>query len=335
VDLTGNWALLGSRKGLVLVDLTSPYQPAHTLAHQSRVDVGVVRWNPHYSHRGQAVSASNTNVLVWSVEDEGRPLLTTLRKHTRAVTDLSWSPLHPSVLATSSIDSSVLLWDTRAPHAPIQTFRAPHHGAQQVEWNRVNHALLASAHEKDIRVWDVRKASGDGGGGGGAAAAAATAHTQEITGLDWSYASESLLATCSNDKTVKLWDVATAGNSGGAIMQRANPLQRVLFAPFGQAVITTSRGIGEQVGSVWEKEAAGGRAIGGSPFSKMCSGSASMSRPPYWFVHVHSFEGPRGEVVGAAFRVVGDSLFQIVSLDRLQHLRLHRIRPSYLRACGH
>jgi WD40 repeat protein len=62
------------------------------------------------------------------------------------------------LIVGNSGDSCVHLWDTRAGGSPIQTFRVPHHAAQQVEWNRVNHSLLASAHDNELRIWDTRRA---------------------------------------------------------------------------------------------------------------------------------------------------------------------------------
>eukprot|EP00953_Heterococcus_sp_UTEX-ZZ885_P009652 5670-Heterococcus_DN1.PRE.1 len=98
VDNTGAFAVLGSRKALVLVQLESPQQPVQTLHYQSRYDVTCLRWSPLTS--GALASTSNSSVLIWDV-DSADSLVATLRKHRRPVTDISWSPLHSSVLASS------------------------------------------------------------------------------------------------------------------------------------------------------------------------------------------------------------------------------------------
>jgi WD40 repeat protein len=98
VDNTGAFAVLGSRKALVLVELESPQQPVQTLHYQSRYDVTCLRWSPLTS--GALASTSNSSVLIWDV-DSADSLVATLRKHRRPVTDISWSPLHSSVLASS------------------------------------------------------------------------------------------------------------------------------------------------------------------------------------------------------------------------------------------
>lgn len=335
IDVSENYALLGSRKGLILLDLENPYQPAQTLFFPSRFDVGVVKWSPHSS--SVAASTSNKSTLIWNVEDDSHPLTATLRRHQHLVTDVSWSPINPSVLVTSSIDSYIYLWDTRAPAEPVQSFHVQHRGAHHVQWNRVNHSLLASAHEKEVRIWDTRRAGGAEPALGGGAVATFTAHTQQITGLDWSSNNANRLVTCSLDKTVKLWaaqfdgaadddtgagaTIVTGEGDGGmaavAILQREQPLQSVLFTPFGEGLITTSRGIGEDVDApqtvrLW-----------------------SLSNADEIFAAVHAYGGPRTRILGTCWRVVGDRLFQLVSLDKSQHLRLHRVRPAHLRACGY
>ena len=51
---------------------------------------------------------------------------------------------------------------------------------------------------------------GGGGNGGGGLVAQITAHRQRIYGLDWSHRSASELLTCSQDSSVKFWDVSGA-----------------------------------------------------------------------------------------------------------------------------
>ena len=38
-------------------------------------------------------------------------------------------------------------------------------GASLVQWNRLNGNIIASAHDSDIRIWDMRVGLGGGGGG--------------------------------------------------------------------------------------------------------------------------------------------------------------------------
>ena len=72
--------------------------------------------------------------------------------------DMAWSLFDPNVLATCSVDTYVNLWDIRDPGRPIkrESFCGWTGGALQVKWNRHNPMILASAHNGEVRIWDVR-----------------------------------------------------------------------------------------------------------------------------------------------------------------------------------
>lgn len=70
----------------------------------------------------------------------------------------------------------------------------------QVKWNRLSQFLLASAHEGEIKVWDARH-------NGSHCKTLISAHSSKINGLDWSAFNENALFSCSQDKTVKLFNV--------------------------------------------------------------------------------------------------------------------------------
>ncbi|CAM9157136.1 unnamed protein product [Chrysoparadoxa australica] len=349
VDPSGALAVLGGRRGLTVLELDCPTQPITTL--QSRSDITHVRWNPQHSDKHYVASVSKENTLVFNVEATSSSTavpIATLRKHTMPVTDISWSPLHPSILASSSVDSYVYVWDLRSPSKPVQAYQVPQHKAAAVQWNRVNMVLLASAHDKELRVWDSRKVSSSMAASpqdkGSAATTAVTAHIQPITGLDWSHTRAHDVVTCSSDKYAKRWDVQFQPSSGSwqhtnldTGMTHVNqkqgalstlevshrgfqvPLMKIRFTPFGNGVITTSRGIGEKVDAPQTIQ------------------MFSLSNEYGEFKWVTQFSGHTRAITATAWRVVEDreKLFQLASIDNKQHLRLHRIRPSHLRECGY
>jgi WD repeat-containing protein 59 len=71
-------------------------------------------------------------------------------------------------------------------------------GLASVRWNKHNGNLLASAHDIQVEIWDLRKS---------APVTFITAHPTKIANIDWSPVAENELITCSADGTVKLWDV--------------------------------------------------------------------------------------------------------------------------------
>jgi periodic tryptophan protein 1 len=165
--------------------------------------------------------------------------------HSAAVIGLSWNRAHRHLLASSSADASVKVWDLDGGGALLHTFG--HHRAKvaAVAWNPVEATVLASASfDRTAAVTDARQAE--------AARVAryalpgdpecllwnhllpatfivATddgrvtsfdcrmpdralwqlqAHEQAVTSVALSPTADGLMATASLDKSVKLWDIA-------------------------------------------------------------------------------------------------------------------------------
>lgn len=113
-----------------------------------------------------------------------------MRAHTRVVTDIDWHSKHAYMLATCSIDTFTHLWDLRDPKRPILSLSAVcMSGATQVGFNRVSGNLIATAHDGDLRIWDIRK--------GSRPVQYITAHLNRIHGINWSHNEESHLITAS------------------------------------------------------------------------------------------------------------------------------------------
>lgn len=104
------------------------------------------------------------------------------------------------MLATCSIDTFTHLWDLRDPKKPILSLSAVcMSGATQVGFNRVSGNLIATAHDGDLRIWDIRK--------GSRPVQYITAHLNRIHGINWSHTQETQLITASQDGSVKFFDI--------------------------------------------------------------------------------------------------------------------------------
>lgn len=72
-------------------------------------------------------------------------------------------------------------------------------GATQVGFNRVSGNLIATAHDGDLRIWDIRK--------GSRPVQYITAHLNRIHGINWSHTQDYTLITASQDGSVKFFDI--------------------------------------------------------------------------------------------------------------------------------
>lgn len=228
LDSDGQYAVLAGRRYVAVLNLESPNATIKKSVRQSKFEVSTAEWNPHLADTFLLACNQNVELLTWSC-GELQSKHTISKAHTRAISDINWSPFDENVLASSSYDTFVHIWDCRDFRKPCMSLSAVT-GPSQVKWNKFTQNVLATSHDGDIRVWDTRKS--------GCPVQYIAAHSAKIYGLDWNPASENQLATASQDTTVKFWDVTNPKRVEN-MFQTGEPVWRARYVPFGDGVVTT------------------------------------------------------------------------------------------------
>ncbi|XP_033625882.1 GATOR complex protein WDR59-like [Asterias rubens] len=305
VDSTGGFALLAGRRGLDIINLDNPSLrfPRVKRKGMMKWDVSVVEWNPHAERNKEFVTASNQVADIYVQHHNDWIQKSSLKAHTRAISDLNWSVFEPDVLATCSVDTYIYLWDTREPKKPSVSF-STFAGAAQVKWNKKNSNYLATVHEGDIRLWDKRKTS--------QAAQYISASLSKIHGLDWDPGSEFFLVTASQDCTAKFWDVRDP-RTMVMELRTTTPLWRARYTPFGDGIVTTTvpqLRRGEKSLLLW-----------------------SQSNPS---APIHSFTGHTDDVLDFHWRKQKEASTDhfLVTWSKDHSLRMWRVDPQLQKLCG-
>lgn len=317
ISPAGRDVVLASRTGLRILDLDNLYTPPLFISNQSSWDVADVQWSPFAARAEWIASTRNQLALVYNLSmphnSKKPPIEYTLRAHDRAITDINFSAHHPDLLATCGIDSFVFIHDLRSQRAPLKLadFTA---GATQVKWNRQNDKIIASAHDKRLHIWDVRK--------GATPVATIDAHSTKIYGIDWNRSDPSKILTCSLDSTIKLWaqvgKTATT-NTPRRIIHTNYPVWRARHTPFAHGLIAMPQ---RGNSSLW-----------------LYKHVNDSSRDTFTNEAVHEFRAhkPEAQVREFLWRVRGgtddyidDREFQLVSWGTDRFLHLHRVGPELL-----
>jgi WD repeat-containing protein 59 len=163
-------------------------------------------------------------------EDGGRSAIEhTLHAHTRAITDINFSAHHPDILSTCAVDGYVHCWDLRRPRRPVMTFVDWDAGATQVKWNRQDGHILASSHDRWLRIWDDRK--------GAYPLRSIEAHSSKIYGVDWNRTRATGVVTCSLDRSIKFWDYGNDEDVPERVIRTDFPVWRARHTPFGWGLL--------------------------------------------------------------------------------------------------
>ncbi|KAJ2359106.1 rRNA-processing protein [Coemansia sp. RSA 2618] len=189
--------------------------------------------------------------------------------HTDAVMGLAWNRNARSLLASSSADTTVKLWDL-GKGACVQSYAHHTDKVQAVQWHPSEAAvLLAGGYDRRVSVfdsrapgavswwkvdadvesvmWDVHSPShfyvatesgsvryfdirNAQGGEGGAPVFTLAAHDESVSAMDQHPSMAGLLVTGSSDETVKVWDVRD--NRPSMVMSRNPDVGSVFAARF-------------------------------------------------------------------------------------------------------
>ena len=138
-------------------------------------------------------------------------------KHSGAVNRLKAMPQRNNVLATWSDAGSVFVWDAqahiaaldnaalRAPlaHAPLASLGAHSTEGFALDWSpTVPGRLLSGDCHRAIYLWEKAESGEQWADGGGAF----VGHSASVEDVKWSPVERDVFASCSVDKTVKVWD---------------------------------------------------------------------------------------------------------------------------------
>ncbi|MCJ1476122.1 hypothetical protein MMC13_004787 [Lambiella insularis] len=313
----GRDVVLASRQGLHIIDLDSPWATPRHLPHHTPWEVADVQWSPFPSRDFWVVSTSNQKALVWNLAmpTPGTSVEHVLHAHSRAITDINFSAHHPDVLATCAVDSFVHCWDLRYPAKPALTFCDWFAGATQVKWNRQDAHIIASSHDKILRIWDDRK--------GAHPLRSIEAHDTKIYGVDWNRTQAHRVATCSLDKTIKFWDYTSAQDVPERIIATPFPVWRARHTPFGCGMLAMPQR-GDHDLHMYDR--------------RMGANMESIEDVS----PVHRFQGHQDQVKeflwrsrGAVNAGIDDREFQLVSWGADRVLRLHYVDQNLLKEVGY
>ncbi|KAG2391750.1 hypothetical protein C9374_013235 [Naegleria lovaniensis] len=221
--------------------------------------------------------------------------------HQRSINAISWCPHDASYskIATCSGDGYVNIWDTRLPstQCKVASFISYTDIPSLVAWNPIDSHIIASAHNVDVRIWDIRTCT---------SSTTPTnkfltfisAHHPLISSMDWSPTSATELVTAgSQDKFIKVWDY----EQHQTIMSQrvAFPVWKIKYTPFGKGLVSISKK-DNQV-RVWRLNHPQGGSTNHIPKESPSTSSASTIEP---IENISIFSGHTDEIKCLDFRTI-------------------------------
>lgn len=240
----------------------------------------------------------------------------TLHGHTRAITDINFSAHHPDILATCAVDGYVHCWDLRRPRQAVLTFCDWFAGATQVKYNRQDSHILASSHDRWLRIWDDRK--------GAAPLRSIDAHESKIYGVDWNRTRATGVVTCSLDKSIKFWDYGNDVDEPERIIRTDFPVWRARHTPFGWGLLAMPQDSPGNLHLYERRLKASEEHDYAAPTVMTFTGHGNHKVKEFLW-------RSRGGITDG----VDNREFQLVSWGEDNHLRLQHVDPKVLEGVGY
>ncbi|KAJ5319743.1 hypothetical protein N7508_000026 [Penicillium antarcticum] len=189
-------------------------------------------------HQILASGSSDKSIKLWSL-DTGKELRT-LEGHSSSVSSLSFSPLNKQILASGSDDKSVKLWNLDTGNE-LRTLKGHPGWVLSVAFSP-DGRMIASASGEIIMLWDAKT---------GQELQKLLRHSRLVRSVAFSPMNSRVLASGSDDGTIKLWNLDT----GNALQTLRGHLQWVRSIGFSLDGQTISSGSGDKTIKLWDTKA--------------------------------------------------------------------------------
>ncbi|EFC38635.1 predicted protein [Naegleria gruberi] len=275
--------------------------------------------------RGRTSSNTSTIGSITSFTSNDTDRDRSFQAHQRSINSISWSPhdLTNSKIATCSGDGFVNIWDTRLPsnQCKVASFISYTDFPSIVCWNPIDSNIIASAHNVDLRIWDIRNCSSSSTPSN-KFTTFISAHHPLISSMDWSPTNAHEIVTAgSMDKLVKIWDYT---EQKLIMTQRvAFPVSKIRYTPFGKGLVSISKK--EHQVRVWKlnypSQKASNRPMG-SP-SNPTTGIEPIE-------NISLFSGHTDEIRCLDFRVTDNIGNQLLTWSKDMSIRFWNFSPQLI-----
>lgn len=189
-------------KALDVPSATKLKSPAPLFTFSGHHDEGfALDWSPVAAGR-LATGDCAAGLYVWNMTQAGSwEVANSLQGHQASVEDLQWSPSEADILASTGVDRTVRVWDTRARNLLATESDKHKSDVNVMAWNRTVQTLLATGGDDGVfKIWDLEKFD--------TPLFTFDWHMGPITSIEWSPHDSSVLSVASEDNSITIWDIS-------------------------------------------------------------------------------------------------------------------------------
>jgi len=192
-------------------------------SHQSQVR------SVNYNRDGKVLVSGGCDgtIRVWDAINGGDPIMSlNATESTDCVYSAEYSP-HGTRIVSGADDKSIKMWNA-LDGSLIYTIQLDNK-VRSVGFNNISSRIVSSSGNV-VQIWDATL---------GSSIMNLTGHTEFITAVKYS-PDGTLIASGSNDNTIKIWDAINGGSAKLNLVGHTNTVSSVAFSPDGKRLASTS-----------------------------------------------------------------------------------------------
>jgi len=207
-----------------------------------------VEWSPFYPDRLAVATAQyfglvgNGSQVVLRRTPQGL-IEEFMYKTNQGCFDVAWSEANENQLVSSVGDGTIKLWDTKSAANPLRVWQEHAKESYSVNWDPIiKDRFVSSSWDKTIKVWTILSPR---------SVVTLLSHTGAVYNADFSPHMANVIASCSEDKSTRVWDTRKPPNK--AILRLAGHNHEVLaldWNKYDQNVLAT--GSADTTIKVWD-----------------------------------------------------------------------------------
>ena len=178
-----------------------PRAPHARLLSRHRCPVSRVVFHPVFPVL--VTGSEDASIIVWDYESG--EFERALKGHTGSVNDVAFNSAGTAI-ASCSADLNVKLWDFEQTYECSKTLKGHEHNVSGVSWVAGDELLVSASRDLSAKVWEARS---------GYCIQTLTGHSDWVRRVI-AHPNERTVATCSSDKTARLWSLSSAGADGSS-----------------------------------------------------------------------------------------------------------------------
>jgi peroxin-7 len=150
-----------------------------------------------------ASSSGDCHVKVWDAHSPKSAV--SFKAHDYEVLTMDWNRYNENILLTGSVDRSVRVWDLRSLGSPLYSFVGHEFAVRRVKCSPHSETkFMTASYDMSVCLWDYDRANNESDYSD-AIVERYDHHSEFVIGIDFNLFIEDLMASCSWDESVQVW----------------------------------------------------------------------------------------------------------------------------------